>query len=1169
MPNNLLDILKKSDEYLRLVETLVSDGGAVSVFGLSEAHKAHIFAAAARHTGLPMLYVAADERAAHRVYEEVIRYLPEALLFPVRDMSFSARTYAASSDIAAGRIRALTAMLYGKTPVIVTSAEALMQRVVPSKILGQGRMELRVGDELDVGGLMEHLSVYGYERVDICEGKGQAAKRGGYVDIYPITAQNPIRIELFDNEIDTMREYDPISQRSIRNVEYAEITPAAELPKLASNMKKAAARLKNASGMGEERSLLEQGIMPVNGINLMPLMFGDEYGEAFTPFDYLPKDTVIMLDEPAEINETAQTACTMFSEELADALEQGTAVKQQAGLMLSPQRLTELLDTPKTAMLFSLTRSYSGIKPRALFNFTTRSVAKYGTFTGELVNDLNFWRKNGVTVLMYAGARAKQLMDSLNDMGQEMGLSAAVGMTEELQREIVGGEQLIVGKSLARGFEYPELRIAVLSEAELYGTVSYKAPGRTKRKPSLMFSELSVGDAVVHEVNGIGRFIGTETMVVDGHTRDYLKIKYQGGDMLYIPTDQLDRLQKYIGQDGEQPKLSKLGSGEWQRTLQKTRASVKKLAFDLVKLYGERMNRKGHAFSPDTPWQRTMEESFPYRETPDQLACIEEIKRDMESSRVMDRLLLGDVGYGKTEVALRAAFKAIMDSKQVIFLVPTTVLALQHYNTAVSRFSGFPIKIRMLSRYNTAAETAKIAGELKTGSCDMVIGTHKLLGKEIEYKSPGLLIIDEEQRFGVGHKEQIKNLKKELDVLTLSATPIPRTLHMSMSGIRDMSVIGTPPEHRYPVQTYVMEYSDAIVREAILKETGRGGQVYFVYNKVQSMDSFADRLRQLIPEVSVACAHGQMPERLLESTMLAFVEHKYDVLLCSTIIESGLDVTNVNTIIIYDADNLGLSQLYQLRGRVGRGSRLAYAYLTFNPMKVLTEVAQKRLSAIREFTQFGSGFRIAMRDLEIRGAGDILGAEQHGFMAAVGYDLYCKLIERAVKEAKGEGTSQEAQESEADIFVSIPVNANIPASYIAREQERLAIYRRIALIETGDDVLDVQDELIDRYGEIPEEVQALIGIALIKAYAKRAFVDRLTVRQGEVKFVFNKKAPYAADRLFALAANIKGAKLVGGENVTLTISQKKASVDSIRRSLIKLLKAIMGCLEGRNSGAEK
>ena len=1145
MAHPILKALHGSEEYRRLSETLRQNGGSLSIYGLLDAHKTHMSAALMSDLERQLIYIAPSEASALRAYDEISKYIEKTYLFPARDISLTAKTYASSGGIQQRRIEALCALLGGESCAVVASAEALIQRLTPPDVINSHRMSFMTGDEYDPNELMERLMYAGYERTDMCESKGQAAVRGGYVDVFPPTCAYPVRIEFFDNEIDTMREFDPLTQRSIRNVNRVDITPSTETPYDMLTLKRAAAQLKGADALSEERELLENGVMPQNSLNLLPFL----YDEPYLLTDYAQDGALVVIDEPPRVEESMSVAQMMFAENAGALMSSGQVHSKQTELVMHHQHVIAALDTQRTAMMFSLTRSYNTIKPKSLFNFTVRSVPKYSSGDEALRDDILHWRKNNESVLIYAGAQSRRVAERLADIG----IDAAE--TDDLTRDVVQGELLIVGKSLARGFEYPEIKLVLLTEEELYGTSSYRTTPAKKKRKQLAFTELAVGDLVVHEVHGIGKFTGVEKMEVSGKTRDYLKIQYAAGDALYIPTDQLDRVQKYIGADDEAPKLSRLGSQEWQRTVAKTRESVKKLAFDLLKLYGERASKKGHCFAPDTPWQVMMEESFPYEETPDQLTCIQEIKADMESPKVMDRLLCGDVGYGKTEVALRAAFKAVMDSMQVIFLVPTTILAQQHYNTAVSRFAGFPVTVRLLSRFKTEKEVKLIKEELASGKADMVVGTHMLLSDGIKYKNAGLLIIDEEQRFGVGHKEQIKNLKSNLDVLTLTATPIPRTLHMSMTGIRDMSVIETPPEQRYPVQTYVMEYQPNVVREAILKETGRGGQVYFVYNQVKNMDSFAERLSQLMPEVRITYAHGQMSERMLEKTMLAFMNREYDVLLCSTIIESGLDITNVNTIIVYDADKLGLAQLYQLRGRVGRGSRLAYAYLMFGKSKVLSEVAEKRLSAIREFTQFGSGFKIAMRDLEIRGAGNILGPEQHGFMAAVGYDLYCKLVDRAMREAKGEQIPATFEAS-----VTIPVDANIPETYISSERERLEMYRHIALIADRDDMNDVQDELIDRYGDIPQEVQNLLDISLIKARASKAFIEKLTVAPGEVKFVFADGAPVDSLKLIELSKRIKGARIESAGGTTLTIRQKKVSAEAIKRSLLQIVHALEDCI---------
>lgn len=1140
----LIKILNKHPEYTRLVDALKKGEGSAAVFGLGEAVRAHIAAGLFCHTGKTVLIITANESSAARIQQDMAAFTDRAYHLPARELPLGAKGIAASAGLTARRLEPLCALLNGENIAVAVSAEALIQRMTPPAAIAQCMRTVSAGDRTEPRELLAALINAGYERVDMCEGKGQVCLRGGYLDVFPISMANPVRIEFFDDEIDTMRTYDAVSQRSIENIDRCVIPPATEMPLTKEARTRGMRALRKAEGMKEEYDRLSEGGIPLGLEMLLPLF----YPEAFIT-DYLPEGAIILIDEPQRVEESAKLAFTTHLDRVGSYIHEGTALPEQAELICQPSRILQSLDTPYTAMLFALTRTYGLIKPKCLFRFETRPMAKYIGNTPALAADIESWKRGGSTVMIYAGAHAKRIGDMLGDEG------VTIGIAEALTRDIISGEQLIVGQSIARGFEYPELRLAVISECELYGTESRRSASASKKKPKLAFSELSVGDLVVHELHGIGRFVGVVTLQVAGVSRDYLHLVYAGGDKLYVPTDQLDRVQKYIGGDETTAHLSHLGTGEWQRTVNKTRESVKKLAFDLVKLYGDRLHRKGHAFPPDTAWQKRLEESFPYQETPDQLTSIAEIKKDMESDRVMDRLLCGDVGYGKTEVALRAAFKAVTDSKQVAFLVPTTILAQQHYNTLAARFSGFPVNVALLSRFNTPSEEARVIDGLKKGTIDVVVGTHKLLSKSVRFKDLGLLIIDEEQRFGVGHKEQIKEMRKDIDALTLSATPIPRTLHMSMTGIRDMSVIETPPEQRYPVQTYVMEYSEAVAREAIMKELGRGGQVFFVYNNVRGMETFAEKLKQLVPEARIAYAHGQMGERQLERTMLDFMEQQYDVLLCSTIIESGLDIPNVNTIIIYDADKMGLAQLYQLRGRVGRGARLGYAYLTFMRDKVLSDIAEKRLSAIREFTQFGAGFKIAMRDLEIRGAGNLLGPEQHGHMAAVGYDLYCKIVEGAVKEAKGE-----KEPVKIDTVVDIPVPASISTHYIPRESERLSMYKRIALIETRDDLYDVQDELIDRYGDIPEDTANLLNIALIKADCSRAGVTQLRIRDKEVRFVFDKQAPIDGAKLIAAAGNIAGARMTFGDTPSMVISRPKSDAAALYAMLPQFVYMLADCL---------
>ena len=1147
MTDPLIKILDKHPEYMRLKEAVLKGEGPAGVFGLGESHKGHV--AAALSANRAVLLVAPNEVAAAKLNDDIACYGVRSVHFPTREIPLAGKGFAARDGIEERRVAVLSALSSGEKMTVVTCIQALMQRLASPEVIRDSRHSYKTTQTIEPRDMVAELVLAGYERVDVCEAPGQVCLRGGYVDVYPLSAENPARIEFFDDEIDTIRIYDPLTQRSLENVEQIDVPPGTEAP-ITAKARDRAVKLLEKRGESELTSLLKAGGRPSNPAALLPLLYPEEK----TLFDYIDGEWIILIDEPARLEESGKIAYQEFLDGASALIKSGEILPEQAGLEVSPLETIKRMDTKCTAMMFALTRSYNLIGQRCIFRFDTRPISRYIGREELLSEDIEAWKKSKTSVLIYAGSHAKRLQDRLLDLGH------IVPIKEKLDRDIVPGEVLIIERQLNHGFEYPELSLAVVTENELYGTENRRpADSRKKhKKPQLVFSELNVGDLVVHELHGIGRFVGVETLTVGGVQKDYLHLVYSGGDKLYIPTDQLDRVQKYIGggEDTAAQHLSKLGSGEWQRTVSRTRESVKKLAFDLVRLYGERQKLKGFRFSPDTPWQRKLEDSFPYEPTPDQLTCIEEIKADMESGKVMDRLLCGDVGYGKTEVALRAAFKAVMDGKQCAILVPTTILAQQHYNTIAARFDGFPVHVALLSRFKTAKEEERIIEGLKNGSVDVVVGTHKLLSKSVKFKDLGLLIIDEEQRFGVGHKEQIKNLRQSVDVLTLSATPIPRTLHMSMTGIRDMSVIETPPSQRYPVQTYVMEYSEPVVREAILKEIGRGGQVYFVYNNVRNMEQFAAKLRELVPEARVCFAHGQMHERVLENTMLEFMEHNYDVLLCSTIIESGLDIQNVNTIIIADADAMGLSQLYQLRGRVGRGVRLGYAYLTYRPNKAMSETAEKRLIAIRELTQFGSGFKIALRDLEIRGAGNLLGPEQHGHMEAIGYDLYCKIVDSAVREAKGEELPKDI-----DTVVEIPISANIPKGYIPREAERLSMYKRIAFITAQADVYDVQDELIDRYGDIPEEVQNLIFIALIKTEAQRAYIQRLMVREGEICISFDPEAPMNGAKLFAAANSISGAAVLPEETPAVVIRRPKADVKKLCSELTQIVYMLADCID--------
>ena len=842
-----------------------------------------------------------------------------------------------------------------------------------------------------------------------------------------------------------------------------------------------------------------------------------------------------------------------FHQALLSALERGEAVPEQSALMLERDAAIDGLRAHTMLAMTTILRPVKALSPTLLAQMGGMGVGSYGGRTKDMCGDVRRWLAQGWRVVILSGgsARGERMRQSFADEG----IDAAFDELGEKPPE--QGACRIYPLMLSGGFQYPQLGLAVLVEGDVYGAKGRAQKTRAKKGSKIeSFTDLNVGDYVVHETHGIGIYQGTKRLTSEGASRDYLLVQYLGSDKLYVPADHLDRLQKYIGGgEGAPPKLSRLGGKDWDKQKSKVRESLKALAFDLVQLYAQRQKNKGHAFAKDTLWQQEFEENFPYEETPDQLQATEEIKRDMEREEPMDRLLCGDVGYGKTEVAMRAAFKAVMDGKQVAILAPTTILAQQHYNTLMRRFEGFPVEAAVLSRFVSPKEQKETLRRLKDGEIDIVVGTHKLLGKTVQFKDLGLLIVDEEQRFGVGHKETIKNMKKSVDVLTLSATPIPRTLHMSMVGIRDMSLLETPPQARYPVQTYVMEYQDSVIRDAILREIGRGGQVFFLYNRVGSIERCHRQLQQLVPEARIAIAHGQMKESALEDVMLDFSQQKYDVLLCTTIIESGLDIPLANTLIIYDADHFGLAQLYQTRGRVGRSNRLAYAYFTVRPGKVLSETAQKRLDAIREFTEFGSGFRIAMRDLELRGAGNLLGPQQSGHLANIGYDLYCKLLEEAVLEAQGQ---EPARNRDIETRMDVHVNAYLPAEYVAGDRQRLEVYKRIASIRTAEQRDDIEDELIDRFGDEPQCVANLVAVAYLKALCMSLGIDRVMQADGRMDMRFANDAQVDGVKLFkAMQGFDRRMTLNASVPVTLSLCDRTIGREDMLHLAVKVMERLI------------
>ena len=1018
------------------------------------------------------------------------------------------------------RIAVWRHLMEEKEGVVVTTLDGLMDHLLPLVFLKQQAVTVENGQIMDLDEWKERLTALGYERTAQVDGMGQFSIRGGIVDIFPLTEEVPVRIELWDDEVDSIRSFDPESQRSVEQLEKITIYPSAEtiltkkqleagIERLEKEEKEYEAALR-AKHQIEEASRI-RGIIKelTEGIRQGWKRDGlDDYIRYFCPetvsfLDYFPAgDTLICLDEPARLKEKGETVEQEFRESMIHRLEKGYLLPGQTELLYAGTQVLAKLQSSYTVMLTGLDQKLPGMKVKEKFSFDVRNVNSYQNSFDMLISDLTRWKKEGYRVVLLSASRtrASRLASDLREY--DLRAYCPDGTGEE--HKAAPGEILVTYGNIHRGFEYPLIKYVIITEGDMFGTEKKKKRRKKSNyqgKAIQSFSELAVGDYVVHEEHGLGIYKGIEKVERDKVIKDYIKIEYGDGGNLYLPATRLESIQKYAGADAKKPKLNKLGGTEWNKTKTRVKGAVQEIARDLVKLYAARQAQNGYQYGGDTVWQKEFEELFPYEETDDQLDAIEAVKKDMESRKIMDRLICGDVGYGKTEIALRAAFKAVQDSKQVVYLVPTTILAQQHYNTFVQRMKEFPVKVELLCRFRTSAQQKKAIEGIKKGQVDIVIGTHRVLSKDVEFKNLGLLIIDEEQRFGVTHKEKIKQMKKDVDVLTLTATPIPRTLHMSLIGIRDMSVLEEPPMDRVPIQTYVMEYDEETVREAIRRELRRGGQVYYVYNRVNDIAEVALRISRLVPEARVDFAHGQMSQRELEQVMYDFINGDVDVLVSTTIIETGLDISNVNTMIIHDSDRYGLSQLYQLRGRVGRSNRTAYAFLMYTKNKMLQETAEKRLSAMREYSDLGSGFKIAMKDLELRGAGNLLGAQQHGHMNAVGYDLYCKMLSEAVKEAKGIRTMDDFETT-----IDLNIDAFIPDSYIGNEFQKLDIYKRIAGIESQQEYDDMLEELIDRFGEPPKAVLNLLAIARLKALAHQGYVTEIKQLGKDVRITLYEKA---------------------------------------------------------------
>ncbi len=1127
----LLDALKRLPEFGRVCAAL-SGGKHAAVSGAAQINRSHLIAGLVRELKRPLLVVCQDDMVAQRTQAELAAFLGrEYPVLPGRDLTFYDSS-AVSRQWEQRRLRRLYDFAAGKTRLLIATWEALSLRTMPRASLLASAITLRLGDTCAPDALTARLLQAGYSRCDLVEGVGQFAVRGGILDVFSPSADNPIRLEFFGDELDTMGCFDPLTQRRTENLDQVVLLPVAEtLPMLhpggveglCEDLGRLLARQKRRKQphaelmktLEADREKLQSGASFGAGDRYMSLIYPD----FATAADYLPADGITVFCDHGNLRRSADAREEDFGLQLDSLLQSGILAGELCDFVRGWEDVcASVSDRPALFLESFLASAFpETMQPSVVLDVVAKQLPSYGGNLEIAASDLEHYRKNGFRTLVLCGSRRRGeiLKQYLSDRAIPVQMAfPATGMPPE------GGIFLTDG-TLPNGMEYPTVKLAVLTEGQLLNRSARRARPRPKTKATNRqklnsFTDLTPGDLIVHEFHGIGRYVGMEQMKVDRVVKDYVKIEYQGTDVLYVPATQMDLIYKYVGAAQDSPvKLNKLGGDSWEKTKKKAKAAVKDLADGLIKLYAERKRRAGFAFAADTPWQGEFEDNFPFAETDDQLRCIAEVKGDMEAPSPMDRLLCGDVGFGKTEVALRAAMKAIMDSKQVAILVPTTVLAQQHYVTASKRFEGFPVNIDVLSRFRTPAQQRKTLQDLRAGSVDLIVGTHKLLQKDVVFKALGLLIVDEEQRFGVTHKERLKELSRGVDVLTLSATPIPRTLNMALSGIRDMSTIEEPPLDRYPVQTFVLEQNEVVLDDAIRRELARGGQVYYLHNRVESIARCASALKNRHPGAEIAVAHGKMNEDELGDVMQRMSDGEVQILVCTTIIETGIDIPNVNTLIIEDADRLGLAQLHQIRGRVGRSSRHAFAYLTFRRGKVLTDVAEKRLEAIREYAEFGSGFKIAMRDLEIRGAGNLLGAEQSGHIVSVGYDMYLKLLEEAVLEEQG-GKEARPPECTADFDVT----ANIDKAYVEKGEQRMDLYRRMAAIRSREDADDLLDEIVDRYGDPPKGVLNLIDVALLRAEAAQLGVTDLT-QKGQDLFVtfvrldFQAISAVCADPLYA------------------------------------------------------
>ncbi len=1162
---NFSDILKDYPPYKGIVQNL--NNTPISVAGVVESAQGQLIYALGKENNSSALVICYSDMEARKMYSDMELYSENVLYFPTKEYIFyNIETSGHQNEHA--RISVLQKLVSGGKYIVVTSLDAILQYTADKDEFQSLCITFETGNIFDIEKLTESLVTMGYSREDSVEGTGQFAIRGGILDIFPPGCDNPYRIEFFDNETDSIREFDTYTQRSLDKTEKAVIAPVNEAvitdEKRDAIIYELEKRIRGVKRKKTDESMFiettKADIESFKETRYFPSV--DKYVSLIyeripSLTDYFSDNDLMFIIDPKRISERGKSFEWEKNEQIAELKTKKILGAYKDKFYCAYADKIHELSAKKLISLDVLSHSGRDFKYKRLENFTTKTTVSFHGKIEYLYEDLRNWQSKNYTVVILCASRGRG--ENLAGVLVDKGIRARYisGDSKDDNIKFNKGETVIIRGELNKGFEYPEMNFVLVSEREIFETKNSRSKRKVENANRIKnYTDISVGDYVVHQTHGIGQYMGTQKMTVNGVTKDYLKIRYYGTDSLYIPIDQLNLLYKYVGNTDKKLKLNRLGGSDWSKTKQRVKQSTAELAKKLVALYAEREKAKGFSFSSDTPWQREFEDTFQYQETEDQLRSIEEVKIDMESTKPMDRLLCGDVGYGKTEVALRAAFKAAGDSKQAAYLCPTTILAMQQYETFLKRMENFPIKVEMLSRFRTAAEQKRILKQLKTGEIDIIIGTHRILSNDLEFKDLGLLIIDEEQRFGVAHKERLKELKQNIDVLTMTATPIPRTLHMAMTGVRDMSVLTEPPENRYPVQTYVLEDNPAVIADAIRNELSRGGQVFYLYNRIQGIYRKAEWIKAQFPDITVAVGHGKMKEDELEDIMYDMVNGNTDVLVCTTIIETGLDIPNANTIIIENADKMGLAQLYQLRGRVGRSNRAAYAYLTYHRDKILSDAASKRLRAVKEFTEFGSGFKIAMRDLEIRGAGNILGPEQHGHMDAVGYDMYCKLLKESVDEAQGIKV-----EEKADVTIDISIDAYLPESYIGNHNQRIEVYKKIAAVETKDDKFEIEDELIDRFGDIPKAVQNIIDVAAMKAPAKEAGIYEISQTADALLLKFYEDYVDANLVMGLDRAYPKRIKLLSGERPVISFAMRgehKRILEIVNNLLISI-KELQNC----------